>query len=84
MLRTVSLAIALFAFAGVAIADCGGAHSAKEALSHDQEANASKAPTVAKTALPATAHKSVDVKNAKSPVKQKTSPDKLAANKPAE
>jgi len=79
MLRTISLAVALFAFSGLAIADCGGAHSAKQTLTNDEQANASQAPTVAKTALPA---EKKPTQSAKKPVSDKPSsdkPDKVAA-----
>ena len=81
MLRTISLAAALFAFAGGAIADCGSDHSAKQTLTPDQQANASKAPTAVKTALPA-ANRTATTKNAKKPVE--ASSDKVAANKARE
>lgn len=76
MLRTISVAFALFAFAGLAIADCGAGHSAKQTLTNDEQANASQAPTVAKTALPAAKK---PVQSAKKPVSDKPSPDKVAA-----
>ena len=76
MLRTSSLAVVLFAFAGLAMADCGAGHSAKQTLTNDEQANASQAPTVAKSALPA-AKKPVQA--AKKPVGDKPSQDKIAA-----
>ena len=76
MLRALSLAIALFAVAGLAVADCGAGHSAKQTLTNDEQANASQAPTVAKTALPAAKK---PVQSAKKPVGDKPSPDKVAA-----
>ncbi len=49
MLRDISLAVALFAFAGVAAADCSDSHGAKRAITDDQ-AQATQAP-VKKAAL---------------------------------
>ena len=81
MLRTVSLAVVLFAFAGAAFADCVDGHSAKETLTPDQQANASQAPTTAKTAIPTT-KKAIDAKQVKKPV-DKSSTDKVAVTKTA-
>ena len=80
MLRALSLAVALFAFAGGAVADCGSDHNAKEALTQDQQANASQAPAAVKTAMPAANKTATTAKNVKKPV-DKTAPDKVAANK---
>ena len=54
MLRTFAVAIALVAFAGAATADCGDDHSAKEALTPDQQANASRIPATSKNVVHAT------------------------------
>jgi hypothetical protein len=80
MRRTFLLAVALFAFTGSAVAHCGDAHEAKDALSPDQQANASKVPTAVKVALPASKN-SVDSKTAKKSVESKAATDKVAANK---
>ncbi len=58
MLRTVSLLIALSAYAGLAAAECGAAHEAKQATTNEQ-AQAAKMPA-AKTAR-ASSPKSVKV-----------------------
>jgi len=79
MLRMLPLAIALVVFASAATADCGADHSAKETLTPDQQANASRAPAAVKAVVP-TAGRTADTKNAKKPV-DKASSDKLAANK---
>lgn len=76
MLRALSLAVVLFAFAGLAIADCGAVHSAKQTLTNDEQAKASQAPTVAKTALPAAKK---PVQSSKKSVSDKPSPDQVAA-----
>ena len=75
------LAFALCAYAGVGFADCGASHNAKQALSPDQQANASQLPTVAKTTLPIA---KAPVQVAKKTVNDKPLPDKVASNKPAE
>jgi len=79
MLRTFAVAIALVAFAGAATADCGDDHSAKEALTPDQQANASRIPATSKNVVHATS-KATGMKNAKKPV-DRASSDKLAATK---
>jgi hypothetical protein len=79
MLRTLAVAIALVAFAGAAAADCGGDHSAKETLTPDHQANASRVPATSKNGVHATS-KTTDMKNGTKPV-DKASSDKLAANK---
>ena len=81
MLRVLSVAVALCAYAGAGYADCGAAHNAKEALSRDQQANASQVPTVAKAILPAA---KAPVQVAKKTVSNRPLPDKVASNKPAE
>jgi len=78
MLRTLSLAVALFVFAGTAVADCGAEHSARDVMTPDQQANASQAPTSAK--VTSVANKVAAAKHAKKPVDKRSS-DKLAANK---
>jgi hypothetical protein len=78
MLRTL-IAVALFAFAGSAVADCSD-HSAKETLLPDPQANASHNPSMVKGAVPI-AKKTSDTKSAKKPVSDKTPPDKVATNK---
>ena len=81
MLRALCFAFALCAYAGAGFADCGAAHNAKEALSRDQQANASKLPRVAKTTLPVA---KASVQTAKNTVNDRPLPDKVASNKPAE
>lgn len=85
MLRTLALAVALFAFAGASVADCGTGHDTKTMLTPDQQANASQAPAPVKAALPATKKtgdtKSAKTQNAKTPVGDKAAVDKVAANK---
>ena len=81
MLRTFSVAVALLAFSGAALAECGAAHNVKETLAPDQQANASRAPVVAKEALPAP---KAPVQVAKKSSVAKPLPDKVAANKPAD
>ncbi len=46
MLRATSLLVALFAYAGLAVTDCGAAHEAKQGLMKDQEVQATKVPAV--------------------------------------
>ena len=79
MLRTFSLAVVLFTFAGAAIADCGADHSARQVMTPDQQANASRVPATAKPDQSA-ASKSADAKHVKKPL-DKASGDKLAATK---
>ncbi len=59
MLRTVSLLIALSAYAGLAAAECGAAHEAKQATTNEQAQAPAKA-SAAKTARESS-HKSVKV-----------------------
>ncbi len=46
MLRATSLLVALFAYAGLAVAECGAAHGAKQGIMNEQDAQATKVPAV--------------------------------------
>jgi hypothetical protein len=48
MLRATSVLVALFAYAGLAVAECGAAHEAKSGATSDQQVHATQVP-VAKT-----------------------------------
>ena len=46
MLRAASLSVALLAYAGLAVAECGVAHQAKPGILNDQQVQATKVPAV--------------------------------------
>jgi hypothetical protein len=46
MLRATSLLVALLAYAGLAVAECGAAHEAKQGILNDQQVQATKVPAV--------------------------------------